>query len=93
MGKVFRLESMWLKDPHCVEVVQDAWEEGLVANQEFSLSKFRESCHALLGGWNKEEVGDVGWRIAELQKHLEWLELQFESPSTIQDMRATRYKI
>jgi len=63
MGKVFRFESMWLKDPRCEEVVQDAWKEGLAANQEFALSKCLESCHAQLEAWNKEEFGHVGRRI------------------------------
>ena len=93
MGKVFRFESIWLKDPRCEEVVQDAWEEVLAANQEFALSKCLESCHAQLEGWNKEEFGHVGRRITELQKHLEWLELQSKSPSTIQDIRAIRYEL
>lgn len=32
MRKVFRFELMRLKDPHCEDVVRDAWEEGLAAN-------------------------------------------------------------
>ena len=26
---LFRFEAMWLQDPRCAEIVQDAWHEGL----------------------------------------------------------------
>lgn len=48
MGKVFCFELMWLKDPRCEDVVRDAWEEGLAANQEFMLGKCLESGKARL---------------------------------------------
>lgn len=93
MGKVFRFQSMWLKDPHYEDVVRDAWEEGLAANQEYVLGKCLESCRARLETWNKEEFGHVGRRIAELQKHLECLELQPASPIRIGDIKATRIEL
>ena len=37
--------------------------------------------------------GHVGRKIDELQKHLEWLEMQLASPTNIQDMRATRVEL
>lgn len=93
MGKVFRFESMWLKDPRYEDVVRDAWEEGLAANREYVLGKCLESCRATLETWNKEEFGHVGRRIAELQKHLECLELQPASPIRIRDIKATRIEL
>ena len=32
--KMFRFESMWLKDQRCEEVVKDTWEERLVTSSE-----------------------------------------------------------
>ena len=83
MGKVICFESMWLKDPRCEDVVRDAWEEGLVANQEYVLGICLENGKARLETWNKEEFGHVGRKIAELQKYLKWLELQPASPIRI----------
>ena len=63
----------------------DVWSESMVA----CLNAYRSR----LDAWNKVEFGHVGRMIAELQKHLEWLELQPSSPSTIQDMRRTRIEL
>ena len=41
----------------------------------FPLTSCLERCKLHLEAWNKGEFGHVGGKIAELQKHLEWLEL------------------
>ena len=46
-----------------------------------------------LEAWNKIEFGHMGNRIAELQKHLEWLERQLGTPNTIQDMKEARMEL
>ncbi|XP_065634479.1 uncharacterized protein LOC136069649 [Quercus suber] len=46
-----------------------------------------------LEAWNKNVFGHVGRKINELQKHLEWLELQPASLGNIQDMRDTRLEL
>ena len=84
--KPFRFESMWLKNEKCEEVVQRAWEEGLLRNSAFPLDSCLESCRVCLEDWNKNEFGHVGQQIARLQKRLEWLELQPTSPSIITEI-------
>ena len=73
--RLFRFESMWLKDPKCEEVVLEAWEEGLAVSTDFLLTSCLERCKVCLDAWNKFEFGHVGRKTAKLQKHLEWLEL------------------
>ena len=46
-----------------------------------------------LEAWNKTEFEHVGKKIVELQKRLEWLELQLATPNNIQDMRSTRVEL
>nr|POF04317.1 hypothetical protein CFP56_16374 [Quercus suber] len=91
--KLFRFKSMWLKDPRCEEVVLEAWEEGLTTLSNFPLNSCLEKCILKLDAWNKNEFGHVGKKINELQKHLEWLELQPASPRIIQDMKNTRVEL
>ena len=62
---------MWLKDPHCEDVVREAWEEGLAANHKYVLGKCLESCRARLETWNKKEFGYVGRKIAKLQMNVQ----------------------
>lgn len=40
--------------------------------------------------WNQTDFGHVGKQISQLQKHLEWLELQPTSRDIIPDLRETR---
>ena len=71
----------------------EAWEEGLATHLEFPLNSCLEKCRLKLEAWNKTEFGHVGRKINELQKYLEWLELQPASPSIIQDMKNTRVEL
>ena len=52
-----------------------------------------ESCHARLEVWNNIEFGNLGKTVAELQKKLEWLELQPSSPDMIRSLRNTRIEL
>ena len=88
--KIFKFKSMWLKDPKCEDIVKNAWEEGSVFVGRFLISRCMELCRNRLEVWNKREFGHVGMKINELQKRLEWLELQAASPATISAIRETR---
>lgn len=91
--KLFRFESMWLKDPRCKEVVLEAWNNGLATQTSFPFTSCLEKCRMSLEAWNKTEFEHVGKKIVELQKRLEWLELQLATPNNIQDMRSTRVEL
>ena len=91
--KLFKFESMWLKELRCEEVVMEAWSEGLASSTNFPLVACLNACRSRLDAWNKAEFGHVGRMIVGLQKHLEWLELQLSSPSIIQDMRRTKIEL
>ena len=66
--KIFRFESMWLKDERCEKVVIEAWEEGMCMASDFPILACMESCRNKLEVWNANEYGHVGKKIACLQK-------------------------
>ena len=88
--KTFRFESMWLRDQRCEELVKAAWEEGKVTSTGSTLGNCLGKCHASLEAWNKTEFGHVGRKVAELQKRLEWIELQQSSPEINNELMRTR---
>ena len=51
---------MWLKDPRCEAIVEEAWDEGLYGGLGDVLNRCLESCHARLELWNGVEFGNVG---------------------------------
>lgn len=89
-GKLFQFESMWLKEPKCEEIVQEAWCDGLRGFSLDVLGKCLKACQVRLDRWNRTEFGHVGRTIVDLQKCLAWLELQPSSPTIIRDLRSTR---
>ena len=93
MKKLFKFESMWLKEHQCEEIVQNAWSDGVMVQSEFLLVSCINHCRMRLEAWNKNVFGHVRRKINELQKHLEWLELQPASLGNIQDMRNTRMEL
>ena len=73
--ELFRFEAMWLQDPQCDEVVQEAWQEGLYRPGGCQFLNFLDSCLNCLNSyqyrlvsWNKMEFGHVGHKTASLQK-------------------------
>lgn len=78
--KTYRFEVMWLRDQRCEEVIQRAWEEGKLASTGSTLGSCIDKCRSRLEAWNKTVFGHVGRGVDELQKWLEWLELQPPSP-------------
>lgn len=87
--KLFRFESMWLSDVRCEQVVLEAWSEGLSSTSNFPIVWCLEECRTKLEAWNKTEFGHVGVKIAQLQKQLEWLELQSSSPNVNRKLKDT----
>ena len=85
--KTFRFESMWLRDQRCEEVVQKAWKEGKLTSTGSMLESCSEKCRTKL------EFGHVGRKVAEMQKWLEWIELQPPSPKINQELKSTRVKL
>ena len=55
-----------------------------------TLGNCLEKCRASLEAWNKIEFGHVGRKVAELQKRLEWIELQPSSPKINNELMRTR---
>nr|POE76983.1 hypothetical protein CFP56_49696 [Quercus suber] len=70
-----------VEDSRCEDIVIAAWKEGLQTGTGGFLRSCLEHCRHDLEAWNKEEFGHVGRKIAELQRRLEWLELQPASPN------------
>ena len=58
--KLFRLESMWLNNAGCDQVVSDAWLEGLISGSDFPMVRCLEECKAKLEAWNLNVFGHVG---------------------------------
>ena len=84
---------MWLKDARCEEIVKEAWEEGELVGSEWPISKCLERCKVELMRWNKEEFGNVGMKVAELQARLAFLETQPTTSNQIHELRKTRIEL
>ena len=91
--KIFRFEAMWLRNQRCEEVVQNAREEGKLTSSGCMLGSCLEKCRSKLETWNKMEFGHVGRRVTEVQKRLEWIELQPPSPAINQELKRTRVEL
>ena len=91
--KMFRFKSMCLKDQRCEEVVKKAWEEGMMISTGGVLENFLGQCHVSLEARHKREFGHVGRKIVELQKQLEWLELQPLSHEINKELKGVRIKL
>ena len=57
------------------------------------LENFLGQCHVSLEARHKREFGHVGRKIAELQKQLEWLELQPLSHEINKELKGVRIKL
>ena len=71
---------MWIKDDRCERVVSEAWGDGLCMAYDYPVLSCKEECRSKLEVWNQTEYAHMGKKIAQLQKRLEFLEVQPTSP-------------
>ena len=67
----------------------DAWEKRRFSTEGYVLHNCLEQCRSSLDDRNKKIFGHVGRKVAELQRKVEWLELQPSSTVTNQALRST----
>ncbi|XP_075633802.1 uncharacterized protein LOC142606321 [Castanea sativa] len=72
--KLFRFESMWLRDEGCKEIVSEAWDMALNMGGQHPFSQCLEECRQSLTAWNRNTFGHVGRKIERLQEKLQGLE-------------------
>ena len=85
-SKLFRFESMWLRDEGWSRVVNDAWERERNKGTNWPLLHCLEECRTSLTKWNKHSFGHVGKQIAVLQKKLQMLENWRGRESVVEDI-------
>ncbi|XP_030959092.1 uncharacterized protein LOC115981043 [Quercus lobata] len=68
--KLFKFESMWLRDKGCKEIVTEAWDKALNMGGQHPFSQCLEECKQSLMVWNRNTFGYVGRKIARLQGKL-----------------------
>ena len=64
----FRFEAMWLREPRCAVVVEEAWMEGLYKPEGSQITNCLDSCQSRLSAWNKIEFGHVQRQIERYEK-------------------------
>ena len=64
--RVFRFESMWLRDQSCEKVISEAWNEGQRGDSAFTINACLDLCRSRLEAWNSTEFGHVGKKISLL---------------------------
>nr|POF02120.1 hypothetical protein CFP56_71808 [Quercus suber] len=92
-AKLFRFESMWLRDERCSVVVFDDWERGRILGTDWPLLHCLEECRVSLTEWNKHSFGHVGKQIFDLQRKLQLLENMKGGESTLEDIHAMKKEL
>ncbi|GJT53353.1 ribonuclease H [Tanacetum coccineum] len=77
--KMFRFESMWLRDESFHDVVRDAWTSGLARGRQSDPCSIVEEFSARISEWNKNSFGCVQKLIKSKQKRLQMLQSYFDS--------------
>ena len=68
--KPFRFESMWVANPGCKAVINEAWAEPVVGNPMFTATTKMKKCKMKLKKWSKESFGSIKNRIKETRERL-----------------------
>ena len=68
--KPFRFESMWVVDPGCRAVINDAWAELVAGNPMFIATTKMKKCKMRLKKWSRETFGSIKKQIKETRERL-----------------------
>ncbi|XP_030936513.1 uncharacterized protein LOC115961727 [Quercus lobata] len=91
--KLFRFESMWLRDEGFKEIVTEAWDRALNMRGQHPFSQCLEECRQSLTMWNRNTFGHVGKKIAKLQEKLQGLEGRKSSINVMEEIQETKIKL
>ncbi|KAL9667410.1 hypothetical protein QQ045_001767 [Rhodiola kirilowii] len=75
-SKLFRFESMWMRDASFVDMVKDSWTSN---DTSISLSYKLADLSQHLKSWNKREFGNVGSHLKNLKEELAVVRQGFRS--------------
>nr|POF24135.1 hypothetical protein CFP56_06218 [Quercus suber] len=92
-SKLFRFESMWLRDDECKDVVNDAWERGRSMGIQHQFTQCLDECRRSLFTWNKTKFGHVGQKISALQKKLRWLEGRYDGLVRMEEIHVMKMEL
>ena len=67
----FRFEEVWIKDPRCFSVINEAWKKEVFGSPCFKLCRKQQHIAAVLKRWNRETFGFCKSRINDLNSRLE----------------------
>lgn len=66
--KTFKFEEMWLKDPSCTKVVEDAWRKKYSSPLAFQFQAKVKEAASSLRNWNVNYFGNVNQQILDIEK-------------------------
>jgi hypothetical protein len=78
-SRPFRFEAAWARDSGCYRVIEEAWKENVRGPDCYVLCKKQQRLANDLRKWNKKVFGQCKWRIIDLTKQIE--EIQMLKPS------------
>ena len=61
---------MWVVDPSCKAVINEAWAEPVVGNPMFTATTKMKKCKKKLNKWSRESFGSIKNRIKETRERL-----------------------
>lgn len=77
--KPFRFMNMWLKDPNCLKIAKEAWEEDVTMGWAgFVILKRMKRVKERIKVWNKEDFGDVNAALQNLEDKMHQFDVMEE---------------
>ena len=64
------VDTMWVSDPCCKAVIEEAWAEPVMGNPIFTTTTKMKKCKMKLKKWNRESFGSIKNRIKEARERL-----------------------
>ncbi|KAF7832377.1 reverse transcriptase [Senna tora] len=69
--KIFRLEQMWTVHNDCANIIKEGWRMQPPLNGDDDILTRMEGIRERLTKWNKEEFGNINYKIRSLQESLQ----------------------
>lgn len=67
----FKFEELWIQEPDCEIVIQNAWTQVCTGSPALKLCKKSRLLKTALKKWNRERVGNIQGKISNLSLYLE----------------------
>ena len=88
-----RFEAIWLLHPSCKKLIEETWQERISGSAAYILTTKLKRVQQVCNEWNKNDLGNIHKRLADLKNQLTYLQNQYYTPEIVKQEKEKQQEL